>query len=125
MLGQHWAGHPDPGFRPCSVRVSWIERALHVMADLTDDESFSHATGDNQKMWTLGDVFEMFVQLEGRCDYAELHVTPNNHRLHLALPGVLGRATPDSEPLSFEAMRVHPVGFDSSKNRLWRRMSAP
>jgi hypothetical protein len=48
----------------------------------------------------LGDVFEIFVVMEGMRDYVELHVTPNNKRLHVRLPGVGVRAFRVDEPLS-------------------------
>lgn len=85
-LGQPWQPETDPGFRPAKVRVSWKPAALHVRADLTDDEITSNSTGDNQKMWELGDTFEFFLMTAGREDYVELHVTPNGHRLHAHFP---------------------------------------
>jgi len=71
----------------------------------------------------MGDVFEIFAMVEGRKDYVELHVAPNNRRMHLRLPGVGGRATPDSPPLTFEEMKVTPVGFLSEARKTpfgWR-----
>lgn len=110
-LGQPWTRSLDQGFRPCEVRLSWTPAALLVEANLADDEVFTKATADNQKMWELGDVFEVFLQVEGRREFVELHVVPNGFRVHAHLPGPRGMATPTSEPLAFESMLVSPVGF--------------
>lgn len=113
-LRQPWRDKAEEDFRPARVWVGWTPEALHIRAQITDDELLTKATADNQRMWELGDVFEMFVMVEGRRDYVELHVTPNNKCLHVRLPGVGGRARPVDEPMSFEEMVVAPVGFDST-----------
>lgn len=122
-LGQPWAENVQAAFRPAAVRLAWTPDALLVEAELTDDEVFSSARNDNDPLWQMGDVFEIFAMVEGRKDYVELHVAPNNRRMHLRLPGVGGRATPDSPPLTFEEMKVTPVGFLSEATRTssgWR-----
>lgn len=116
-LGQPWRNDLESDFRPTRVSMSWTSEALHIRAQITDDEVETKATADNQRMWELGDVFEMFVMVEERKDYVELHVTPNNMRLHVRLPGVGGRARPVDQPLSFEEMVVTPVGFNSTVKR--------
>jgi hypothetical protein len=113
-LDQPWQEKQDPNFRPAEVRMKWAADRLVIEAVLQDDEVFSQATRHNQKMWELGDVLEFFVQVEGRADYLEMHVTPSNHRLHLRLPGVGGRTQPEAAPLTFEEMLVSPPGFSSS-----------
>jgi hypothetical protein len=113
-LGQPWNDEVEAGFRPADVRLSWTAEGLFVHAGLEDGEVGSRSTSDNQKMWELGDVFEMFLMVEGRRDYVELHVTPGNQRLHLQLPGVGGEVRPGSQALTFEQMLVEPVGFSSS-----------
>ncbi|MDI1334895.1 MAG: hypothetical protein PSU94_01825 [Lacunisphaera sp.] len=40
----------------------------------------------NQRTWELGDICEIFLQAEGRPDYFELHITPENNRLQLHWP---------------------------------------
>ncbi|MGF1678499.1 MAG: carbohydrate-binding family 9-like protein [Candidatus Methylacidiphilales bacterium] len=114
QLSQPWRKEPDPLFRPASVELTWSPEVLRITADLTDDEIFSRSTADQQRMWELGDVFEIFLQVGGRRDYIELHVTPHNHRMHLHLPGVGRRATPESDPLPFEKLLLPSVGFTSS-----------
>ncbi len=103
---------PDPGFHPGDVRLSWTPTALTVEADLTDDHVFTAATGDNQKTWELGDVFEIFIQPVGRPDYVELHVVPTNHRVHAQFPGPGLIASPNDPLLAFDqshrrARRLH------------------
>lgn len=85
-LGQEWRAEPEPDFAPGQVRAGWRRDQLLVFAELTDRDIFSHATGDNQRMWELGDTFEIFLRPDGQTEYFELHVTPNNHRLQLCFP---------------------------------------
>ncbi len=110
-LGQPWNPTLEPDFRPAEVRVGWEPAALLVEAVLEDDEVFSQATADNQDMWRLGDVFEVFLQIEGRSDYAEMHLTPNGHRLQLRLPGADWAATLKAQSRTFEELKVFPVAF--------------
>lgn len=85
-LGQAWRAAREPGFAPAAVRTGWRQDALLIFAELTDHDIFSRATGNNQRMWELGDTFEMFLRPDGQAEYFELHVTPNNHRLQLRFP---------------------------------------
>lgn len=112
VLSQPWRTEPEPGFLPATVHLSWVPTALLIRAAMDDAHVFTHATADNQRMWELGDVFEIFLMLEGRHDYAELHVTPQNHRMHLHLPGPEGRPPANLKPLPFETM-LQPVSFSS------------
>lgn len=82
-LGQAWRVEQEKDLRPGIVRYGWQPDALWVLAELTDEHVASRSTGHNQDMWTLGDVFEIFIARAGSPLYLELHVTPNNHRLHL------------------------------------------
>jgi len=129
QLRQPWQREPDAALRPSLVRLAWSPKALLVEAEITDDEVTTKATADNQKMWELGDVFEAFLQIEGNRDYVELHVTPNNKRMHLHLPGVGGKASDGAVPVPFEQMLVRHVGFRSTATRTptgWRvTMSIP
>jgi hypothetical protein len=65
-----------------------------VFAELTDIDIHSAATALNQRMWELGDTFEMFLRPAGQEAYVEFHVTPNNQRLQLRIanPEALRRA---------------------------------
>lgn len=82
-MGQAWRSTPENELRPGTVRFGWTSDDLWILADLTDKHVASRSTGHNQDMWTLGDVFEIFIARRGSPRYLELHVTPNNHRLHL------------------------------------------
>ncbi len=126
-LAQPWSPTRDAAFEPTTVVLAWSPAALRIEADLTDRDVFSKATGDNQKTWELGDVFEIFLQVEGRTGFAELHVTPNGHRTDLDLPGPRGRATPESAPVPFERMLVSPIRFSATTTRTsdgWRVVAA-
>lgn len=116
-LDQPWRDGRDPGFRPATVRVTWSAQSLDVIAELQDDNVFSRSTDHDQRMWELGDVFEVFLQVLGESRYVELHVTPNNTRLHLAMPGVGGRSGPGVKPLTLEQMMVSPPAFESEVTR--------
>ncbi len=122
-LGQPWAEAVQARFRPAIVHLAWTLGALLVEADLTDDEVYSSSCNDNDRLWEMGDVFEIFTMIEGRRDYEEFHLAPNNCRMHLRLPGVGGRPSPESKPLAFEEMLVSPIGFAGEARRTslgWR-----
>lgn len=85
-LGQAWLPMLEPRFAPGQVRVGWRGDALLVFAELTDRDIFTRATALNQRMWELGDTFEMFLRPDGQAAYFEFHVTPNNQRLQLRIP---------------------------------------
>jgi len=52
-----------------------------------DSDIFSTASGNDQKMWTLGDVAEFFIKPGvGRSDYWEIHITPNNYIMDIHIP---------------------------------------
>jgi hypothetical protein len=82
-LQQAWLSKPEKDFTPGMVRVGWRGNSLLIFAELEDADIFTRATADNQRMWELGDTFEIFLQPAGSPGYKEFHVTPNN--LHLQL----------------------------------------
>lgn len=73
-------------YHPAQVRLGWGKGHLIVLASLEDRDVYSTSTGPNQSFWLMGDVFEMFLQVEGHLEYVELHVTPNGHPLQLRFP---------------------------------------
>ena len=85
-LGQAWREKPEENFRPGTVRIGWQPDALAILANLKDEAIFTAATGDNQHLWSLGDVFELFLRNLEREEYLELHVAPNGLRLQLRFP---------------------------------------
>jgi hypothetical protein len=84
-MQQAWLRKPDKAFLPAVVRFAWEPDALWVLADLSDDFITARSTGHNQKLWMLGDVFEIFVARNRTQFYLELHVNPKGHKLHLRL----------------------------------------
>lgn len=123
QFSQPWRDTPAPEFCPGEVRLAYNEKFFIVEADLVDDAVLTTATADNQRMWELGDTFEVFLKIEECSNYIELHVTPNNQRLHLAFPNVSRRLTPDSPPLPLEKMFVEPPAFHSNVKKTdagWR-----
>jgi hypothetical protein len=85
-MQQAWLEREEENFRAGSVSLAWQPDALWVSALLPDDQIFSASTADGQELWTLGDVFEIFLRRADSEDYLELHVTPNSYQLHLRWP---------------------------------------
>lgn len=111
-MQQGWLAKPDEKLRPASVRFGWENDAFWVLADLPDDFIASRSTDHNQDMWTLGDVFEIFIARNGSPHYLELHVTPNNHRLHLICSLENTQKIRDKKA-SLDDFRRPPSAFDS------------
>lgn len=112
-LGQAWLPETEAAFRPGTIAVAWTAGALEIAAQLLDDDLVTTVSADNQRTWELGDVFEVFLQLAGRREYVEMHVTPNNFRLHSRLPGVRGEIRPGGPRLPLSDLLVQPPGFES------------
>jgi hypothetical protein len=85
-LRQSWLAKPEEDFTPGIVRVGWRGNSLLVFAELEDADIFTRATADNQRMWELGDTFEIFLQPADSPGYTEFHITPNNRHLQLRFP---------------------------------------
>jgi len=59
--------------------VGAADEGLAYFVTYQDSDIFSEATADQQKMWTLGDVAELFIKPgTDRADYWEIHITPND-----------------------------------------------
>lgn len=82
-LQQHWLDEEEFGFSPAVARAGWRENSILIFAELTDADIFNGATKLNQRVWELGDVFEIFLRAEEKENYVELQITPNNQRLQL------------------------------------------
>lgn len=86
-LRQHWLGdEPDRLFQPGWTRVRWTPSALIYDLVFAGANQRNRARRLNEPTWDLGDVGEIFLQAEGRTDYLEIHVTPENRRLQLHFP---------------------------------------
>lgn len=98
-LGQPWRQELEPGFRPTRVEAWYRDGCLEVRATMVDDEVFNDATAHNQRTWELGDVFEVFARRDNEERYVEVHVTPDNVRIHFRFDdfGHIGRIADPSE----------------------------
>ena len=77
---------------PGGFRLLHSPAGLHLRADLIDGDAFTHATGDRQHLWDLGDAIEWFIGPPPRegagadagllfpTPYIELHAAPNGLR---------------------------------------------
>lgn len=111
-MRQAWLTEPEPAFAPGVVRVAWRDRSLFVFAELTDRDLFTAATEHNQRLWEVGDAFEMFVRPAGQEAYAEFQVAPNNLRLQLRFPDAGWRARVSKEDAVLKAL-MPPRSFQS------------
>ncbi|HWF17925.1 MAG TPA: carbohydrate-binding family 9-like protein [Verrucomicrobiae bacterium] len=82
-MQQAWLPALEADFAPASVRTGWRDEALFVFAELTDADIFTRATRHNERLWELGDVFEIFLRPDAQQAYTEFHIAPNNLRLQL------------------------------------------
>lgn len=82
-LEQSWKASPEPDFAPGAVRVGWRSKLLLIFAELEDADIYTNASGPNQRLWELGDAFEIFLRPRFQPAYAELQIAPNNVRLQL------------------------------------------
>ncbi len=82
-LGQFWNERLESEFKPTRVLATFSGGKLHVTAEMIDDDVFNTATAHNQRTWETGDVFEIFIRRDDSTEYTEVHVTPENIKLHL------------------------------------------
>ena len=118
-LGQAWREKGDPKSAPGQIRTGWRHDSLLIFAELTDNDIYSHATGANQLMWTLGDTFEMFLRPAGQQEYTEFHVTPNNHRLQLRLSDADAYRTKAVSEMLLGVDAFHSVTWVQPENYKW------
>ncbi len=85
-LPLHFLSGPEEAFRPGEVSVWWSEGSLWLLTSLMDDELLCSATGNNQPLWDLGDVLEIFLKIAPSEEYIELHTSPTAHWLQLRFP---------------------------------------
>ena len=65
------------------VKTAFSESGLFVFADLPDEDIFNPVTAFNERSFTKGDVFEIFLQVPGSDEYVEFHVSPVNQKFQL------------------------------------------
>lgn len=86
LMRQAWRPKEEKGFSPGFVRIGWHDNALLVFAELADMDFLTRAKTLNERLWELGDSFEIFLQPVGQSSYIELQVAPNNCQLQLRYP---------------------------------------
>lgn len=96
-----------------SIRVGWRDSALVLFAELTDVDIFTRATTDNQRLWELGDVFEIFLRPKTQESYVEFQIAPNNKCLQLRYPNA--QAVAHARKLgTADHLLIHQKAFFSS-----------
>jgi hypothetical protein len=86
-LVQWWQGGARAPVEGGVCYVGCDPRGLWFYAYLEDSSITTRARRDNEKMWELGDTVEFFVKPgEGREDYWEVHVTPNDLIMDILIP---------------------------------------
>ena len=109
-LRQAWLEKPEPDLEATEVRVQWDADGLYVLARMEDQSIYSSSTDFNQLLWELGDVFEVFIQLDEADAYYEFHVSPNNHVMQLCFDVDL---TPEERRLQFPESFIDGKMIDS------------
>ena len=89
---QAWLPEPEPEFRPGTARISWNNGHLNLLAEMVDDEVMTTTTANQQRLWEMGDVVELFFQQVGESGYHEHQITPNGFTLSLFYPDILSIA---------------------------------
>ena len=112
-LGQAWNAVQEAGLRPTRVWAGFADGALLVRAELDDDDVFNDARTHNARTWELGDVFEIFARREDEERYVEVHVTPDNVKLHLRFDD-FGHG---ARIASIDEVAQDPSAIDSSARR--------
>jgi hypothetical protein len=90
---QSWLSEPEKGFQPANAVLSWGSGKFSVCVDLIDSEVISTASANQQRLWELGDVVELFIQQENCNAYDEYQLSPNGYTLALHYPDLSGVAS--------------------------------
>jgi len=85
-MKQTWFQVPQQEFAPGFVFTGWREADFFVFAELRDADIFTFAKENQQRLWMLGDTFEIFLRHPDQETYFEFHVAPNNLKLQLRFP---------------------------------------
>ena len=85
-LKQSWLPVPQQELEAGLVYTGWKGSNLFVFAELTDADIFTSAKEPGDRLWRLGDTFEIFLGRPDQEAYYEFHVAPNNLKLELHFP---------------------------------------
>lgn len=121
-LGQSWLDQVETNFTSATVWTGWRDNQFFVFAKMDDADIFSRATEPNQRLWELGDAFEIFLKPDNQEAYAELQISPNNGRLQLRYDNAAALDWAKSNNSIEKAVRT--VAFKSTtwvhpETRLW------
>jgi len=121
-LKQAWLEQTEPHFAPATVWTGWRDDEFFVFAKISDADIFSRATQANQRLWELGDSFEIFLRPDGQDAYSELQVSPNNQQLQLRYENTAALDWAKAHNSIEKAVR--PIAFQSStwvhpETQLW------
>jgi hypothetical protein len=112
-MRQAWRAKEERAFEPGNVRIGWHDDALLVFAELNDAEILTKANALNQRLWELGDSFEIFLRPVEQSAYLEFQVAPNNHQLQLRYPNPV--AVEEARKADdFKPYLIHGDGFYSA-----------
>jgi hypothetical protein len=122
-LQQAWRAELEPDFAPGKVWLGWRDETLLILAELTDADIHTSATEPNQRLWELGDAFEVFLRPASQEAYSEIQVAPNNQRLQLRYASAAAVAQARQSNSVADAL-VHDLSFQSrtwvqSESRCW------
>lgn len=83
---QSWLPVAQDEFGPGVVYTGWKDSDFFVFAELTDRDIHTLAKKSGERLWRLGDTFEIFLCRPGEEMYYEFHVAPNNVKMQLRFP---------------------------------------
>jgi hypothetical protein len=114
-MHQSWRSELEPEFAPGKIWTGWRDEILLILAELTDADIYTTATQPNQRLWELGDAFEVFLRPADQEAYSEIQVAPNNQRLQLRYASAAAVAQARKINSVADAL-VHDISFQS---RTW------
>lgn len=84
-FGQPWRTQKQRSFRPGHVRFGWLPDALWLYGEM-EGHGTTTAQHNNEQLWILGDVLELFLGYADSEEYLELHTAPNGLILQMRFP---------------------------------------
>lgn len=120
VLQQCWLPMPQRTFQPGTVWLAATDDALLVFAKLTGSDARTTATENNQWLWELGDVFEIFVQSYGGDAYFEFQIAPNGRLLQLHYPSASASRQNGLHPYLRSDRLIEFVSHHDATTREWR-----
>jgi len=125
-MQQAWRSELEPDFAPGMVWIGSRDETLLILAELTDADIYTAATQPNQRLWELGDAFEVFLRPADQEAYSEIQVAPNNQRLQLRYASAAAVAQARKSNSVADAL-VHDLSFQSRtwvlpESRYWQAL---